>query len=267
MKTYCKPFRRGAAWRSQNFRPNPNNGTNGAGGHTGNDEAAPVGTPVYAAGDGVEIYAGTFDGTYADNLLWLLNFGGNILVLDCGDTEPTFVYAHLHNFKVGRGTRVRKGQLIADSGNSGTRTTGAHLHIECIPPGYTLHSPTLGRVNPDRYLTEWPEDLTVNTQSTVKEEIMPSASEIATEILHRPIDRAGGIGGTLSLAEMIAWYDPNNLAIPAAVWSYTNPSIDDTRDTYQVLRDIPRTAQAVVADIPDNIAQEVLDALSARLAQ
>lgn len=167
MKKYCRPFIRGTARRTQNFRDYPNNGTNGAGGHTGNDEAVPVGTPVYAAGDGVIEYAGTFDNTYADNLLWLIDFGGNIMVLDCGDTEPTFVYAHLSRFVVPSGTRVRKGQLIALSGNSGTRTTGPHLHMEAIAPGYVLNSPTLGRVDPDTYLTEWPEDQnTIAIQST-----------------------------------------------------------------------------------------------------
>lgn len=156
---YCKPFRRGASWRSQEFGSNPNNGTNGAGGHTGNDEAAPAGTPVYAAGKGKIIHVGWFDDTYADNLLWLLDFGGLIIVLDCGDDEPTFVYAHIEEAHVTLGSWVYKGQVIGYSGNSGTRTTGSHLHIEAIAPGYSLNSPTLGRVDPDTYLTEYPEDI------------------------------------------------------------------------------------------------------------
>lgn len=159
MTTYCRPFKRGVSWRSQNFGDNPNNGTNGAGGHTGNDDAAPIGSEVHAAGDGVVEYAGQFDETYADNLLWLIDFGGNILVLNCGDDEPTFVYAHISRFLVKPGDRVRKGQVIALSGNSGTRTTGPHCHNEAIAPGYMLNSPTLGRVNPDLYLTEWPDDI------------------------------------------------------------------------------------------------------------
>lgn len=183
-KKYCKPFRRGVSWRSQEFGTNPNNGTNGAGGHTGNDEAATSGSTVYAAGDGVIDYAGTFDDSYADNLLWLLDFGGNIMVLDCGDTEPTFVYAHLSKFLVSAGTRVVKGQPIALSGNSGTRTTGDHLHMEAIAPGFTLNSPTLGRVDPDTYLTEWPEDLvTVQTSSTgVGEEMTDDEKEMRDNI-------------------------------------------------------------------------------------
>ena len=159
MTTYCKPFKRGESWRSQDFGAFPNNGVNPAGGHTGNDEAAPSGTPVHAAGDGVIIHSGWFDDSYADNLLWLLDFGGETLVLDCGDDEPTFVYAHLLESWVSYGTRVKKGQVIGLSGNSGTRTTGDHLHNEAIAPGYNLNSPTLGRVNPDNYLTEWPEDI------------------------------------------------------------------------------------------------------------
>lgn len=176
MTTYCRPFKRGVSWRSQNFGANPNNGTNGPGGHSGNDEACPIGSEVHAAGDGVVEYAGQFDDTYADNLLWLIDFGGNILVLNCGDNEPTFIYAHLSKFLVKPGDRVRKGQVVALSGNSGTRSTGPHCHNEAIPPGYVLNSPTLGRVNPDVYLTEWPEDIqgaaAIAPQSTTTKEIV-----------------------------------------------------------------------------------------------
>lgn len=159
--SYCKPFKRGVSWRSQNF------GANATiyGPHSGNDDAANIGTPVHAAGDGYIDWAGEFDDTYLDNLLWLLKMGGNILVLNCGASEPSFVYGHLHSFTVKRGDRVRKGQVIAYSGNTGTATTGAHLHTEAIPPGYALNSPMLGRVNPDIYLTEWPEDINTGSLS------------------------------------------------------------------------------------------------------
>ena len=159
--TYCKPFRRGVSWRSQNF------GANATiyGPHSGNDDAAPIGTPVHAAGDGVIEWAGEFDDTYLDNLLWLLRMGGNIAVLNCGADEPSFVYGHMDSFTVKRGDRVRKGQVIGHSGNTGTATTGAHLHTEAIPPGFALNSPMLGRVNPDIYLTEWPEDINIGSLS------------------------------------------------------------------------------------------------------
>jgi murein DD-endopeptidase MepM/ murein hydrolase activator NlpD len=158
---YCKPFKRGVSWRSQNF------GANATiyGPHSGNDDAAPIGTPVHAAGDGYIEWAGEFDDSYQDNLLWLLKMGGNIAVLNCGANEPTFVYGHLHSFTVKRGDWVRKGQIIAYSGNTGTATTGAHLHTEAVPPGYSLNSSMLGRVNPDIYLTEWPEDINTGSLS------------------------------------------------------------------------------------------------------
>jgi hypothetical protein len=170
---YCKPFKRGASWRSQNF------GANATiyGPHSGNDDAAPIGTPVHAAGDGYIDWAGEFDDTYQDNLLWLLKMGGNILVLNCGANAPSFVYGHLDSFTVKRGDWVRKGQVIAYSGNTGTATTGAHLHTEAIPPGYALNSSMLGRVNPDIYLTEWPEDLNVGSLSYASESITPAQED------------------------------------------------------------------------------------------
>lgn len=176
-KTYCKPLKRGASWRSQNFGAS----STIYGPHSGNDEACNIGTPVHAAGDGVVEFAGVFDDTYADNLLWLHKMGGNVLVLNCGDDEPSFVYAHLNKFHVKQGDRVSKGQHIADSGNSGTATTGAHLHVEAIPPGYNLNSHLLGRVNPDFYMTEWPEDVKViqtHSTETVEEEKMTDAQMV-----------------------------------------------------------------------------------------
>lgn len=40
-------------------------------------------------------------------------------------------YLHLSKIKVRKGQHVNAGQLIAISGNSGKRTTGAHLHLSC----------------------------------------------------------------------------------------------------------------------------------------
>jgi murein DD-endopeptidase MepM/ murein hydrolase activator NlpD len=107
--SYCRPFERKlydlrVVWRSQNFGDNATI----YGPHSGNDDAAPVGTAVHAAGDGYIDWAGEFDDTYADNLLWLLKMGGNILVLNCGADKPSFVYGHMHSFTVKRGDWVRK---------------------------------------------------------------------------------------------------------------------------------------------------------------
>ena len=179
-KTYCKPLKRGDSWRSQNFGDN----TTIYGPHSGNDEACNVGTRVHAAGDGVIEWAGEFDNSYADNMFWLLDMGGNVAVLNCGDDEPTFIYAHLSTFYVRPGERVKKGQVIALTGNSGYATTGPHLHVEAMPPGYVLNSYLLGRVNPDKYLTEWPENIIRPMATTIKKEnrIMPYSDEEKLEI-------------------------------------------------------------------------------------
>ncbi len=53
---------------------------------------------------------------------------GNTLAIRLGNIYV--LYAHLKDFCVGLGQIVRPKQLIAYSGNTGTATTGAHLHFE-----------------------------------------------------------------------------------------------------------------------------------------
>jgi murein DD-endopeptidase len=84
--------------------------------HTGVDLAVPVGTPVRAVADG-QVRRASFD-----------RVNGNILVLDHGRGVTT-AYCHNDQLLVAPGTRVRRGQLIARSGNTG-RSTGPHLHYQ-----------------------------------------------------------------------------------------------------------------------------------------
>jgi murein DD-endopeptidase MepM/ murein hydrolase activator NlpD len=88
--------------------------------HKGVDFGAPVGTPVYASGDGVVTAIGP-RGTY-----------GLYIRIDHTKSLAT-AYAHLSAFPPGLaiGSRVRQGQTIAFSGNTG-RTTGPHLHYEVL---------------------------------------------------------------------------------------------------------------------------------------
>ncbi|MFE2426735.1 peptidoglycan DD-metalloendopeptidase family protein [Streptomyces sp. NPDC059373] len=84
--------------------------------HTGQDFAVPVGTPVHAVGDGLVIVAGCGDG-----------FGNQIVIQHaCGYYTH---YAHLSRLDVEPGDRVRTGDRIGLSGNSGN-STGPHLHFE-----------------------------------------------------------------------------------------------------------------------------------------
>jgi hypothetical protein len=124
------------------FNPNP------PGGHTGRDFATPIGTPIRAPGDGVIEFAGDADWTPNDNPLWMM--GSTCIILDCGDTEPSFTFGHLSRVGCSAGQRVARGQVIGWTGNSGI-TTGPHLHFEAMPPGYVLDQWTYGRVDPRRY--------------------------------------------------------------------------------------------------------------------
>lgn len=84
--------------------------------HTGQDFAVPVGTPVRAVGDGTVILAGCGDG-----------FGNQIVVQH--DNGYCTHYAHLSLLEAEPGDRVRAGDRIGLSGDSGN-STGPHLHFE-----------------------------------------------------------------------------------------------------------------------------------------
>jgi murein DD-endopeptidase MepM/ murein hydrolase activator NlpD len=86
--------------------------------HRGVDYAAPVGTPVRAAGEGRVRYVGSQGGL------------GNAVELEHGSGVVT-VYGHLSRFasKLRRGQRVELGQVIGFVGATGL-ATGPHLHYE-----------------------------------------------------------------------------------------------------------------------------------------
>ena len=79
--------------------------------------AAPLGTPVLAAGDGVVAYAGNE-----------LRGFGNLILLKHEDGWTT-AYAHCESILVKRGDRVRRGQPIARVGATGA-VSEPQLHFE-----------------------------------------------------------------------------------------------------------------------------------------
>jgi murein DD-endopeptidase MepM/ murein hydrolase activator NlpD len=88
--------------------------------HTGQDFAAPVGTPVRAIGDG-KIISATWDGAY-----------GRKIIVEHTDGTVSW-YAHLSAFVQTSGA-VRAGDVIGRVGSTGN-STGAHLHLEIRPDG------------------------------------------------------------------------------------------------------------------------------------
>jgi murein DD-endopeptidase MepM/ murein hydrolase activator NlpD len=88
--------------------------------HTGVDFAAPGGTPIWAAADGLVIRAG-WNGGY-----------GNLTCLSHGTVDGqglSTCYAHQSEILVGADQRVGAGDVIGRVGTTGT-STGDHLHFE-----------------------------------------------------------------------------------------------------------------------------------------
>lgn len=94
--------------------------------HYGLDFSVKKGTPIYATADGkVVIIKSSFGGL------------GKHIYLDHGNGYRT-VYAHLNKFNVKKGQKVKRGELIAYSGNTG-RSTSPHLHYEVHKNGEKIN--------------------------------------------------------------------------------------------------------------------------------
>jgi murein DD-endopeptidase MepM/ murein hydrolase activator NlpD len=93
--------------------------------HNGLDFIAYYNTPVYAPGGGIVEYVGRRGGF------------GKMVVINHGFGYKTR-YAHLNKYKVKKGQKVKRGDLIALSGNSGL-STGPHLHYEIRHNGIALN--------------------------------------------------------------------------------------------------------------------------------
>ncbi len=89
--------------------------------HYGTDVAAAMNTPIVAMADGVITYSGWPGTAYH----WAY---GKMVVIDHGGGYQTR-YGHLNGFNCYIGQRVKAGQVIGYTGNTG-RSSGPHLHFE-----------------------------------------------------------------------------------------------------------------------------------------
>lgn len=96
--------------------------------HEGVDLAAPKGTPIYAAADGVVTTAGRESG-----------YGNVVRVRHEFGFET--VYAHQSVIRVKVGQQVSRGERIGDMGSTG-RSTGSHLHYEVRVNGQPVNPMT-----------------------------------------------------------------------------------------------------------------------------
>jgi len=91
--------------------------------HNGVDYGAPIGTPVRSVADGVVTFARYSGG------------GGKVLKVRHNSTYKT-AYKHLSRYgkNIRKGSRVKQGQIVAYTGNTGL-STGPHLHYEFFKNG------------------------------------------------------------------------------------------------------------------------------------
>jgi murein DD-endopeptidase MepM/ murein hydrolase activator NlpD len=109
----------GYGWRLDPFTKAPKM-------HFGMDFSAEIGTPIYATGNGEVIRADSKSSGF-----------GNHIRIDHGYGYIT-IYAHLNDYNVSVGQKVKRGDLIGFVGNSG-RSRGPHLHYEVHLNGERLN--------------------------------------------------------------------------------------------------------------------------------
>ncbi len=100
--------------------------------HFGIDIAGGLGDAIYAADNGVVVYAGWNNWGY-----------GNVVVIDHDGGWQT-LYAHMSALNVGCGQSVMQGDVIGYFGSTGN-SSGPHLHFEMLSESY-------GKVNPWNFL-------------------------------------------------------------------------------------------------------------------
>jgi murein DD-endopeptidase len=114
--------------------------------HKGVDFKAPVGTPVYAPFDGVVVRRN-----------WNWSYNGNSLdVLDpATGRHAIFLHLDVVPKEMSPGRKVKKGELVANAGNSG-RSYAAHLHYQLensdgkVLDPFEIHATSRGAIDPGK---------------------------------------------------------------------------------------------------------------------
>ena len=93
--------------------------------HKGVDFAAPSGTPIQAAGDGLVEVAG-----------WQGGYGNYVRIRPASNFSTA--YGHMSRIAVKAGQRVKQGQIVGNVGSTGV-STGPHLHYETMREGQHIN--------------------------------------------------------------------------------------------------------------------------------
>lgn len=114
----------------------------GGGYHAGTDFPVPLNTEVYSTCDGEVISVLVHQGDYGKHIKIKAIVNGNVVFIR---------YAHLNNFSVSVGDKVKAGQIIGYSGSTGN-STGPHLHYEVRDSNDRYGYSSSPNLNPRNYL-------------------------------------------------------------------------------------------------------------------
>jgi hypothetical protein len=197
MIQFVKPSRGHITQRYANMQPdgNPHAGQDYA--YTNGSEIFPE---VYAAADGVVLFAGDSRGLTWPNIMYLnIDFdrsdnqdssAGNYIIIrhfENGVPVALTGYGHLENYSVRAGQTVRAGQRIATVGATGF-SFGKHLHFDLVLAPFDVDDARYyGRVDPNLYIggLSYAGSITQSGSTTPKE-----WDEMASEDQIRKIVRA-----------------------------------------------------------------------------
>jgi murein DD-endopeptidase MepM/ murein hydrolase activator NlpD len=186
-------------------------------GHMGTDYAAPIGTPVHAAGDGRVSFVGQRGGY------------GNAIVLSHGANIST-LYGHMSRFarNMHVGTRVQQGEVIGYVGMTGL-ATGPHLHYEYLTNG--VHR------NPQTVQLPGAEPLRAQDLQKFREIAAPLLADLSPPLQPQPAAAVAAIAppppGSAPASAPAAAGSPTRAA-PAAAASAVPPGAIDARSKASV---------------------------------
>ncbi|CAH9049875.1 hypothetical protein PSECIP111951_00062 [Pseudoalteromonas holothuriae] len=129
--------------------------------HAGLDFGAPMGTPIFAAGNGT-----------VEKANWGGSFGNRVLLRHAHGYKT--LYAHLKGFAPGikPGVKVKQGQTIGYLGNTGL-SQARHLHYEVHKNGKPINPLLLKKVSQVKMQGSefaWLQDTVINIQSMLEKE-------------------------------------------------------------------------------------------------
>lgn len=150
---------------SQPFNGSFSTRFSGGAAHGAIDFATPTGTPVVAPDDGVIVHSDWAWNLPGGTNDWAARWfqlkpavgntrgGGGIMTVLRNDAGSHWIFAHLSsNDEAPVGKRVKRGDIIGKTGNTGT-STGPHLHLALVPGRPNWANGTYGSIDPLPWLT------------------------------------------------------------------------------------------------------------------